>query len=187
MRILAISGSFRRGSLNTALVRTARGLAPEGVEVELYEGLETIPAFCQDREAVLPEPVQDLNRRIREADALLVATPEYNGSAPGALKNALDWASRPHGAAPLVAKPAAVVGASTTAYGAQWAQEQIRRALTLSGAMVIGGELAVGRAGEKVAAGELIDQESRDALARIVADLADAAAALKSQQDAMAA
>jgi chromate reductase len=187
MRILAISGSFRNGSLNTALVRTARDLAPEGVEVELYEALETIPAFCQDREAVLPWAVQDLSRRIREADALLIATPEYNGSAPGALKNALDWASRPHGEAPLVAKPAAVIGASTTAYGAQWAQEQIRRALTLSGAIVIDGELAAGRADEKVANGELIDQESRDALERIVADLAEAAAAMRSQQEWLAA
>ena len=113
------------------------------MEIELFDGLDSIPAFNEDRESVLPEAVQELNRRIREADALLVATPEYNGSAPGALKNALDWASRPHGEAALVAKPAAVIGASTTAYGAKWAQEQIRRALTLSGAMVIDAELAV--------------------------------------------
>ena len=187
MRILAISGSWRRGSLNMALVRTAQALAPEGVEVELYEGLETIPAFCQDREGVLPAEVQDLNRRIREADALLVATPEYNGSAPGALKNALDWASRPHGAAPLVAKPAAVIGASTTAYGARWAQEQIRRALTLSGAMVIDAELAVGRADEKVTGGELMDEQARGSLARVVADLAEAGAAMAAQQGTLAA
>ena len=178
MRILAISGSFRIGSHNTALARTAAALAPAGVEVELYEGLEAVPAFSQDREAVLPAPVQDLNRRIREADALLIATPEYNGSAPGALKNALDWASRPHGEAPLVGKPAAVVGASTTAFGAQWAQEQIRRALTLSGAMVIDAELAVGRADGKVVGGELIDREARDGLERVVSELVAAAEAV---------
>jgi chromate reductase len=187
MRILAISGSFRHGSYNTALVRTAQGLAPEGVEVELYEELESLPAFSQDREAVLPEPVQRLNRLIREADALLIATPEYNGSAPGALKNALDWASRPHGAAPLVAKPAAVIGASTTAYGAQWAQEQIRRALTLSGSMVIDAELAVGRAADKVVGGEVADEETRAALAGVIDELAAAGAAMRAQQDSLAA
>lgn len=179
MRILAISGSFRRNSLNTALVRTAQTLTPAGVEIELFEGLDSIPAFSQDREAVLPVEVQDLNRRIREADALLVATPEYNGSAPGALKNALDWASRPHGEAPLVAKPAAVIGASTTAYGARWAQEQIRRALTLSGSMVIDAELAVGRAAEKVVSGEVADEETRVALAEVVGFLTEAAQAMQ--------
>ena len=168
MRILAISGSLRIGSHNTALVRTARDLAPAGVEIELYDGLDSIPAFNEDREAVLPEPVQELNRRIREADAVLVATPEYNGGAPGALKNAIDWASRPHGQAALVAKPAAVVGASTTAYGAKWAQEQIRRALTLSGAMVVDAELARAKAGEAEARGELIDGDTRAGLIEVL-------------------
>jgi chromate reductase, NAD(P)H dehydrogenase (quinone) len=177
MRILAISGSLRIGSLNAALVRTAQELAPAGVEIELYDGLESIPAFNEDRESVLPLPVQDLNRRIREADALLVATPEYNGGMPGALKNAIDWASRPHGEGSVVAKPSAVIGASTTAYGAKWAQEQIRRALTLSGAMVIDAELEVARAHEKILAGEVVDSATRDGLARVVDDLAEAASA----------
>jgi chromate reductase, NAD(P)H dehydrogenase (quinone) len=177
MRILAISGSLRGGSLNTTLVRAARDLAPAGVEIELFDGLDSIPAFNQDREAVLPEPVQELNRRIREADALLVATPEYNGSAPGALKNALDWASRPHGEAALVAKPAAVIGASPTDYGAKWAQEQIRRALMLSGSMVIDAELAVAQADRKIAAGDVVDSETRAGLAKVVAELAEAAEA----------
>jgi chromate reductase len=187
MRILAISGSFRHGSLNTALVRAAQGLAPDGVEIELYDGLDSIPAFNQDREAVLPGAVQDLNRRIREADALLVATPEYNGSAPGSLKNALDWASRPHGEAAVVAKPAAVIGASTTPYGAKWAQEQIRRALTLSGAIVVDAELAVGSAAEKVVGGELADEATRAELAQVVDSLVEAATAIKSPQEAWAA
>ena len=177
MRILAISGSLRIGSLNTALVRSAQDLAPAGVDVVLYEGLEFIPAFDEDREAVLPFAVQDLSRRIREADAVLVATPEYNGGMPGALKNAIDWASRPHGEGPLVAKPAAVIGASTTAYGAKWAQEQIRRSLTLSGAMVIDTGLEVARAHEKILAGEVADTATREGLERVVADLAEAASA----------
>nr|MDQ3934759.1 NAD(P)H-dependent oxidoreductase [Actinomycetota bacterium] len=125
MRILAISGSLRDGSYNTGLLRAARDLAPAGVEVELWDGLDSIPAFCVDREADPPAAVADLGARVHAADAVLVATPEYNGSAPGALKNALDWASRPAGEAALVAKPAAVIGASKTAYGAKWAQEQI--------------------------------------------------------------
>ena len=182
MGILAISGSLRAGSLNTALVRTARDLAPAGVEIELYDGLGSIPAFNEDREAVLPEPVQDLNRRIRAADALLVSTPEYNGGMPGALKNALDWASRPHGAAAVVAKPAAVIGASTTAYGAKWAQEQVRRALTLSGAMVIDAELAVDGAHRKVLGGEVVDSATRVKLAEVVAELAEAASAFDSSE-----
>ncbi|HEX8054459.1 MAG TPA: NAD(P)H-dependent oxidoreductase [Thermoleophilaceae bacterium] len=180
MRILAISGSLRIGSHNTALVRTARDLAPAGVEIELFDGLDSIPAFNEDRESVLPEPVQELNRRIREANALLVSTPEYNGGMPGALKNALDWASRPHGEAALVAKPAAVISASTTAYGAKWAQEQVRRALTLSGAMVIDGELAVDRANDKVVGREVVDSATRAALASVVEDLAEAASAFES-------
>ena len=175
MRILAISGSFRADSYNTALLRAARDLAPAGVEVELFDGLDAIPAFCVDREAELPDSVVDLNRRIREADALLVATPEYNGSAPGSLKNALDWASRPHGLAPVVGKPAAVIGASTTSFGATWAQEQIRRALMLSGAMVTDAELAVGRAGDKIAGGEVVDSATREGLRAVVAELAEAA------------
>ena len=186
MRILAMSGSLRIGSHNTALVRTARDLAPAGVEIELFEGLDSIPAFNEDREAVLPEPVQELNRRIREADALLVATPEYNGSAPGALKNALDWASRPHGEAALVAKPAAVIGASKTAYGAKWAQEQIRRALMLSGAMVIDAELAVAKADDKILAGEVVDSATRKGLAEVVAELVEATSAFNSE-DSLAA
>ena len=175
MRILARSGSLRAGSYNTGLLRTARDLVPAGVEVELYDGLDSIPAFCVEREAEPPEPVADLHRRVREADALLVATPEYNGSAPGALKNALDWASRPRGRAPLVGKPAAVIGASTGRFGAAWAQEQLRRALILSGAMVVEAELAVARADEKFAAGELVDPETRAKLRDVVAALVRAA------------
>src|SRR5918996_4167746 len=119
MRVLAISGSLRRGSYNTALLRAARDLAPPGVAVELYKGLDAIPAFNEDLEGSPPAAVEDLRGWIAQADALLVATPEYNGSAPGALKNALDWASRPRGTAALVGKPVAVIGASPTAYGAK--------------------------------------------------------------------
>jgi chromate reductase len=185
MRILAMSGSLRDGSYNTGLLRAAQDLAPAGVEVELWNGLASIPAFDQDREADPPAPVADLGRRVREAGALLVATPEYNGSAPGALKNVLDWASRPHGLAPLVGKPAAVIGASPSSFGAAWAQEQIRRALTLSGAMVVDRELAVAKVHEKFADGELADSETRAKLAEVVGELAGVAGA--EQAEALAA
>ena len=175
MRILAISGSLRDGSYNTGLLRAARDLAPAGVEVELYAGLDSIPAFSVDREAEPPEPVADLHRRVRDADAVLVATPEYNGSAPGALKNALDWASRPRGRAPLVGKPAAVIGASPGRFGAAWAQEQLRRALMLSGAVVVEAELAVSKAAERFEDGELVDPETRAKLREVVAALVRAA------------
>ena len=96
MKILAISGSLRADSYNTALARAAVELAPPGVDVELYEGLADIPPYDADRDGEdTPEPVRDLRERIAVADALLVVTPEYNGSIPGVLKNAIDWASRP--------------------------------------------------------------------------------------------
>jgi chromate reductase len=168
MKVLAISGSLRRDSYNTALVRAARDLAPAGVTVELYEGLAAIPAFSEDLEDDPPAEVVDFKRRIAEANAVLIATPEYNGSVPGALKNALDWASRPFGMSPLIAKPVAVVGASTSAFGAKWAQEQIRRALTLSGAMVVDAELALARCDEAEAEGRLMDGEIRAALIEVL-------------------
>jgi chromate reductase, NAD(P)H dehydrogenase (quinone) len=168
MKVLAISGSLRRDSYNTALLRAARDLAPAGVDVELYDGLGAIPAFDEDLEDDLPAPVLDLARRIAKADAVLIATPEYNGSAPGALKNALDWASRPTGMAPVVGKPAAVIGASIGAFGAKWAQEQIKRALTLSGAMVVDAELAVPKRGAGVENGEPTDEEIREDLIEVL-------------------
>jgi chromate reductase, NAD(P)H dehydrogenase (quinone) len=175
MRILAISGSLRRGSYNTALLRAARDVAPAGVTVELYDGLAAIPAFNEDLEAAAPAPVAELRERIADADGLLIATPEYNGSAPGALKNALDWASRPRGSAALVAKPAAVIGASPSSFGAQWAQEQIRRALMLSGAMVVDPELAVPKVQEKIVDGKLVDGGVRRQLGEVVGALAETA------------
>ena len=171
MKVLAISGSLRRDSYNTGLLRAARDLAPAGVDVELYDGLGAIPAFSEDLEAEPPAVVLDLARRIAEADAVLIATPEYNGSAPGALKNALDWASRPTGMAPVVGKPVAVIGASTGAFGAKWAQDQIKRALTLSGAMVVDAELAVPKAGQGLEDGELTEEAIRIAVIEVLGQL----------------
>ena len=149
MRILAISGSLRRESFNTGLLRAAAEVAPDGVEVVEYDGLREIPPYDQDDEAAaVPAEVLRLRRAIEDADALLFATPEYNGSVPGVLKNAVDWASRPRATTVMQNKPAAVIGASTGMFGAVWAQADLRRILGLTGNRVLDIELPVGRAQE---------------------------------------
>jgi chromate reductase, NAD(P)H dehydrogenase (quinone) len=152
MRILAISGSLRADSYNTALANAARDLAPEGVEVEVYDGLALIPHYDQDldQEGVeAPPAVVELRRRIDEADALLLVTPEYNGSFTGVLKNAIDWASARHRGSWLRNKTVAVAGATTGQYGAIWAQQDLKRVLGIAGARVVGEELPVSSASEK--------------------------------------
>ena len=135
-RILAISGSLRQASHNTQLLRLAKDHAPQGVEIEIWDGLADIPAYNEDLEVDPGEAVETLRTAIAEADALLIATPEYNFGVPGALKNALDWASRPYGASSLTGVPTAVIGASPSSFMAVQARSDLRRALALSGALV---------------------------------------------------
>jgi chromate reductase, NAD(P)H dehydrogenase (quinone) len=163
VRILAISGSLRRDSYNTRLLRAAAELAPTGIELELYEGLDAIPPYNDDLDVdPAPAPVQDLRNRIAAADAVLIATPEYNGSMPGQLKTAIDWASRPFPESSLRNKVAAITGASVTAYGAMWAQADLRRVLGLAGARVVGEELPVAQARERFDdEGRLVDPDLR--------------------------
>ncbi len=142
MRILGISGSLRRGSHNRKLLRAAGTLLPPGVELVEWDGLAGLPAFDEDLELTPPEVVREFFDAIVGADALLIATPEYNSSLPGALKNAIDWASRPFPENVLRNKPAAVVGASTGLFGAVWAQAEVRKTLKASGAHVLGGRAA---------------------------------------------
>lgn len=148
MRVLVVPGSLREGSYNVSLARAAAELAPEGVEIEVYEDLGALPLYDADRDGEdAPEPVLDLRRRIEEADALFFVTPEYNGSVSGVLKNAIDWASRPPaGGAALWGKTAAIAGVTTGQYGAIWAQQDLKRILGIAGARVVGSELPVGRA-----------------------------------------
>src|SRR5881227_782113 len=113
MRVLGISGSLRRDSHNTELLRAAATLLPSGVEFELYDGLRDIPPYDEDHDQAGEEAVLRLKERIAAADAVLFATPEYNHSIPGHLKNALDWVSRPYATNTLRNKPVAVMGAST--------------------------------------------------------------------------
>ena len=156
MRILAISGSLREGSLNTRLLREIAERAPAGVEIEIWDGLRSIPPYDADEDNELaPEPVQALRQAIAKADGLLFATPEYNSSIPGVLKNAIDWASRPRASTPLQGKPAAVVGATTGQFGAVWAQAELRKVLASTGARVVDLELPVAKADG------LLDQHGR--------------------------
>jgi chromate reductase, NAD(P)H dehydrogenase (quinone) len=180
VRILAISGSLRRGSANTALLRALREEAPDGVELEIWDGLKEIPPYDQDDDLVPgPAAVERLRTLVREADGVFFATPEYNSSVPGALKNALDWASRPLATNAFRNKPVAVVGASAGAFGAVWAAAELRKVLAAMGARVTEAELAVGHASEKLDAdGALVDDELRaglrDALDTLLAEASPA-------------
>ena len=174
MRILAVSGSLRRDSHNTQLLRAAVEAAPEGVEVELWEGLGDLPLYDQDLDTT--EPVESV-RRLREAwsaaDAILFSTPEYNGSVPGGLKNAIDWASRPVRESALTNQTASVIGASSGQFGAMWAQADLRKILGTAGARVVGDELPVARAHEKFdPEGRLLDGELFERLRLVLGTLA---------------
>ena len=153
MRILGISGSLRRDSHNRRLLLEAAELFPAGTELELFGGLKAVPPYDEDddREDEVDPAVSDLRDAIARADAVLIATPEYNSSVPGQLKNAIDWASRPRGAAVLFGKPVAVIGASTGSFGGVWAHAETRKILGLMGARVVDAELSLGKAGERLA------------------------------------
>jgi chromate reductase len=174
MRVLAISGSLRRGSHNTLLVRAAAGLLPPGAELELWDGLRDVPPYDED-EDVEPAPaaVAALRDAVAGADAVLISTPEYNHSIPGALKNALDWASRPYATSVFRGKPVAVVGSSAGIFGAVWAQAELRKVLAAMGARVVEGDVALGQAGEKFDVdGNLLDDAARDQLRDVLVALA---------------
>jgi chromate reductase, NAD(P)H dehydrogenase (quinone) len=147
MKILAISGSLRDASYNTRLLRAAAELVDEEIELELWDGLEAVPPYDEDDDRdPAPAAVARLRDALAGADGVLFATPEYNSSIPGVLKNAVDWASRPLATNPLRNKPAAVIGASTAMFGAVWAQAELRKVLAATGSRVVDAELAVGHA-----------------------------------------
>jgi chromate reductase len=176
MKVLAISGSLRQDSHNTRLLRALREEAPEGVEVAIWDGLREIPPYDSDDDGVPgPPPVDAFRRLVRDADGVIFATPEYNSSVPGALKNALDWGSRPLATNAFRNKPVAVIGSSAGAFGGVWAAAELRKVLAAMGARVTDVELAVGHSSQKFDDdGHLVDgdvrQGLRDAITTLVAE-----------------
>ena len=171
MKILGISGSLRRDSHNRRLLLEAAELLPPGTELELYGELKALPPYDEDDDADEADAVVErLRDAVARADAILIATPEYNSSIPGQLKNAIDWASRPRGAAAIANTPVAVIGTGTGSFGGVWAQAELRKVLRTAGARVVDGELAVPRAHVRLAEdGRLLDDELRER-AQIVLD-----------------
>ena len=173
MRVLGFVGSLRRDSHNRRLLRAAAKLFPDQVVFELWSGIAELPLYNEDLDGADPPPAAArLRNDIAMADALLFATPEYNGSIPGGLKNALDWASRPYASNVLQQKPTAVIGASTGLFGAVWAQAELRKVLTACGARVLDRQLPVARAFEAIAPdGSLADPTLARALAETISEL----------------
>jgi chromate reductase len=183
MRVLGISGSLRRESLNSALLRAAAERLPAGAELVVFDRLAEVPPYDEDLDVEpAPAAVRELRDAVRGADAVLVATPEYNHSVPGQLKNALDWVSRPAGRSALNGKPAAAIGASTGMFGAVWAQAELRKVLGAMGGRVLEAELPVARAHELLSGdGELeLPPQQSEQLEEILAELV-AQAELESQ------
>jgi chromate reductase len=178
MRILGIAGSLRRDSHNRRLLRAAARLLPPDAElVELDpQVIKSLPHFDEDDEGREIPEVEAWRRALREVDGALFATPEYNGSVPGSLKNAVDWASRPFSDPALRNLPVAVVGASTSMFGAVWAQADLRRALGLAGARVVDRELPVAQAQDALHPEhhKLTDEDLELELTGILADLVEA-------------
>jgi len=169
MNVLGISGSLCRDSYNSALLAVAAELFPKYAELEVFDGLKAVPPYDEDDDVEpAPAAVAHLRDAIAGADAVFFVTPEYNASIPGQLKNAIDWVSRPVATNVLRNKPVAVVGASTGAFGAVWAQAELRKVLATVGARVVEGEVAVGHAHERFADGRLLDENLLEQLQEVV-------------------
>jgi chromate reductase len=173
-RILGISGSLRQQSYNTAVLRAAVDLVPEGVTIETFE-LDGIPPFNQDEERNPPARVLELKRRVREADAILFVTPEYNYSVPGVLKNAIDWASRPYGDNAWDGKPAAIMGASIGAIGTARAQYHLRQICVFLNVFPVNQpEVIIGNAAQRFdAEGDLTDETTKNYMRQLLENLVE--------------
>ena len=174
VRILGIAGSLRRESYNRAALRAATQLVPEGATIEIFE-LDGIPGFTQDEEQNPPPKVAELKRRIREADAILIVTPEYNYSIPGVLKNAIDWASRPYGDSAWNGKPAAIMGASVGAIGTARAQYHLRQMFVFLNMFPINQpEVMIGNASERFdAEGNLTHDATKEFIRQLLQNLVE--------------
>ena len=172
MKLLAISGSLRRGSHNTTLLRAAADLLPPSVELDLFDDLKAVEPYDEDDDVGQgPIGARRLRDAIDSADAVLIATPEYNSSIPGQIKNGIDWASRPLGENALWGKPTAVIGASTGSFGAVWAQAEVRKTVAAAGARIVDKDLPIGHADDAFDEGRLKDQELRERYTEILDEL----------------
>ena len=174
IQILGIAGSLRRASYNRAALRAAMQLVPQEAALDIFE-LDGISGFNQDEEQNPPPKVIELKRRIREADAILIVTPEYNYSIPGVLKNAIDWASRPYGDSAWNGKPVALMGASIGAIGTARAQYHLRQVFVFLNMFPINQpEVMISNAGERFdAGGNLTDETTKKLIRQLLQSLAD--------------
>ena len=183
MNVLVLVGSLRAGSTNRQLADAAIGHLPAGVVGTVFARLAELPHYSEDldHDDDLPQVARDLREAVADADAVLLVTPEYNGSLSSAVKNAVDWASRPRGAAALAGKPAAVIAASGAPRGAQWAREDGVRVLKVAGADVLEDTVGVGSSfqafGEGRLADETLDAQLRSLMGRLAAATTSRAAA----------
>lgn len=170
--ILGFAGSLRKKSFNKALLQAAVELAPKDAELEVFD-IEGIPPFNQDLEKTPPQKVKEFKAKIRAADAILIATPEYNYSIPGVLKNAIDWASRPYGDNAFEGKPVAIMGASIGTLGTARAQYHLRQTFVFLNMHPLNSpEVMVPFAGEKIDAnGRVIDEKTREKIAELLESL----------------
>jgi chromate reductase, NAD(P)H dehydrogenase (quinone) len=172
IRILGIAGSLRRQSYNRSALRAAMELVPEGATLDIFE-LDGIPAFNQDEEQNPPARVTEFKKQIREADAILFVTPEYNYSIPGVLKNAIDWASRPYGDSAWNGKPAAIMGASVGSIATARAQYHLRQIFVFLNIFPINQpEVMIGNAAERFDnEGNLTDEKTRELIGQLLENL----------------
>lgn len=173
-RILAVPGSLRRGSYNRALLEAARAKPHPGTTVEIFNGLAAVPLFNEDEEGTiedLPAGVRDLVAAVRQADGVLIATPEYNQSIPGVLKNAIDWLSRESVGEPLIGKPVAIMGVTGGQWGTRLSQAALRHTLASTESLVMPAPMLFVREGAKAfdAAGRLVDERTERGLTRMLA------------------
>ena len=176
MKLLGIAGSLRAGSYNACLIRAAAETAPDGTTVTLFERLGEIPLYNDDeKQKAIPDAVTDLAERIRGADGVLIATPEYNYGVPGVLKNAIDWLSRPEGDSPIFGKPVAIIGASISRIGTARAQAHLRSIAFYNGLPLLPtSEVLVAKAQEKFdEKGNLTDEDTKYFMRDMLAKLAD--------------
>jgi chromate reductase len=169
--ILGFAGSLRKGSYNRSLLRAAVELAPPEVEIDIFD-LDGIPPYNQDLEQQLPAKVREFKKKIRDCDALLIVTPEYNYSMPGVLKNAIDWASRPHGDNSFEDKPVAIMGASMGMIGTARAQYHLRQSCVFLNMHPLNRpEVMVSHAQDKIKDGKITDPTTSDLIRRLLEGL----------------